>query len=47
MVSIVKSKRLQWSGHVARMGITRKHTEFERELKKCTLGRRRRWEDNY
>ena len=49
IVSVIKSRRLRWAGHVARMDegrsafkiLTRKHTG------KRPLGRpRRRWEDN-
>jgi len=49
VVSIMKSKRLRWAGHVARMG--EKRTMYSivvgKPEGKRPLGRRRRlWEDN-
>jgi hypothetical protein len=42
IVRVIKSRRMRWAGHVARMGVL-----FGRPEGKRPLGRsRRRWEDN-
>ena len=49
IVRVVKSRRMRWAGHVARMGEGRGvHRVLVRKLEgKSPLGRpRRRWEDN-
>jgi len=45
---LIKSRRMRWAGHVARMGERRDYTGFWwGNLRKSPLGRpRRRWEDN-
>jgi hypothetical protein len=45
IVRVIKSRRLRWAGHVARMEEGR--SSFKILTGKPTLGRpRRRWEDN-
>jgi hypothetical protein len=48
IVKIVKSKRLQWIGHVARLERHRMHTEFwwRNLLVNICWEDRRRWENN-
>jgi hypothetical protein len=44
---MIKSRRMRWTGHVARMGEGRSVYRVGRPEEKRTLGRsRRRWEDN-
>ena len=45
VVRVIKSRRLRWAGHIARMGEGR--SAFKILIRKRPLGRpRRRWEDN-
>ena len=45
IVRVIKSRRMRWAGHVARMGTGKVHTGFGWGNR--PLGRsRRRWEDN-
>jgi hypothetical protein len=47
IVSVVKSRRMRWAGHVACMGEERGVYRVGRPEGKRPLGRpRRRWEDN-
>ena len=48
IVRVLKSRRMRWAGHVARMGEDRVvHRVLVRRQGKRPLGRpRRRWEDN-
>ena len=49
IVRVLKSRRLRWTGHVARMGEGRSALKFltGKPIGKISLGRpRRRWEDN-
>jgi hypothetical protein len=48
IIRVIKSRRLRWAGHVARMGRGEVHTGLvgKPEEKKPLGRRRRRWEDN-
>ena len=49
IVRLIKSRRLRWAGHVARMAEGRSAFKFvtDKPIEKRLLGRpRRRWEDN-
>ena len=48
IVRVVKSRRMRWEGHVARMGEGRSvhRVLVGKPEGKRPLGRRRRWEDN-
>jgi hypothetical protein len=49
IIRLIKSRRMRWAGHVARMKRISMHTGFWRESQKKSsqLGRpSRRWEDN-
>ena len=47
-VRVIKSRKIRWAGHVARMGRTEAHTGFWwGNMRERSLGRsRHRWEDN-
>jgi hypothetical protein len=47
IIRMIKSRRMRWAGHVARMGEMRKAYGMGRSEGKRPLGRqRRRWMDN-
>jgi hypothetical protein len=47
MIRMIKSRRMRWSGHVARMGRRGMHIGYWLESQKRPLGRQiRRWVDN-
>jgi hypothetical protein len=47
IIRVIKSRRMRWTGHVARMGGMRCNLLVGKRERKRPLGRpRRRWEDN-